>query len=138
MSAHRIGPFPAEFWRGEQPDFAHQRSTSHTRAGANGVGRVLVGKSGRAFWAELEFHAITYARGLALIPQLMNLTGRPPVMIIHNYRPLWLAPYRHLFYVNNVRLIRTNAMPRIVGPGYNYLGGTAVTVAIELEPFPLF
>lgn len=137
-NAHRVHDFPVAFWRGDQPDFSHQRVTSHTRAGANAVGRTLVGRWGRRFTAELELHAATYNAALAVVPTLMELTGRGPVNVIYNRRPLWLAPYRHLFLITDVRLQHTRAMPRILGPNYNYAGGAAVVVSVEFEPFPLF
>lgn len=137
-NAHRLHDLPVAFWRGDQPDLAHQRTVSQTRAGANGIGRTLVGRFGRRFTAELEFHSASYAGALAVLPAVMNLTGRGPVEVVYNRVPLWLAPYRHNFLVTSARLVSCTRRVRIIGPNYNFAGGTAVVIAVELEPFPLF
>ena len=137
-NAHRLGPLPVAFWRGDQPQFAHQRTVSHTRAGANGIGRTLLGRWGRRFTSELEFHSATYPTGLAVITAVLNMTGRAPQQVVFNRVPLWVSPFRHNFLVTSARLVRATKRVRIIGPNYNFPSGTAVVIAIEFEPFPLF
>lgn len=137
-NAHRVGPYPAAFWRGDAPRFAYQRISTHTRPGANGVGRLLLGKSGQRFTAELEFHSAVYARGLQLYAALMNLTGRPPVPLVYNRQALYRAPWRHLFHVEDVDLVRADEQVRIMGPNYDFVAGAAIVCAVTFRPFPLF
>lgn len=134
MSAHGIDIFNFEFWRSGPPQLVHEQVVTHTRPGADGIGQTKLGQWGRPFSAELDADFATYGEAMAVYGLLTQIVGTGPVPLKYN-QINYMNTFGHLYLVDGVQLIRCKRMNRLIGPGYDFIGGSRLTVSIQLTPF---
>lgn len=133
--AHSIGNLTFRFWRGTSPQLVQQQITSHTRPGADDVGKIKNGIYGQPFQSTLVEHFSSFAAGEVFIPNYFNLVDSlGPVAVVYN-NINYQAVHGHLYYVDACQIVSHKAHPRLMGPNYDYIGGSEMIVQFTLTPF---
>jgi hypothetical protein len=130
---HKIDRFEFQFWDGDSPDTPRQQVETFQRAGVNGTGFRMLGERGQPFDAQLTAHLVNYALTRPLLKQYETLIGASPVEAWFNYRRL-LTDWQVKFEVLDVAELDCRVNVRLIGPGYNYLGGASLVTRWRLLP----
>lgn len=131
---HKIHEFTFQFWRSPPPITVHYQSESFTRLGVDGIGKVRTGKRGRQFEAVVEEHAQFYWLAMSVIPQYHALPQTGPKRIVYNGIDYY-DTFNHLYLVDNVEIVECQAVPRLTGPGYDFIGGARIVSRWLLTPY---
>lgn len=134
MANHYIHVFSFQFWRSPPPTTVQYQGESFTRLGEPIVGKVLTGKRGLPFEAVVEEDFISYAYAMAFIPLYHALPFTGPRRVMYNQID-YLAAFNHLYFIDAVEVVSCKAMPRLTGPGYDFLGGARMQVKWTMTPF---
>ena len=139
---HYIDIHSFQFWRTGPPATVQRQGESFTRVGQNVVGKILTGKRGMPFEAVTEEDFQTYDYAMAYSQFYSQLPFSGPKRIVYNDID-YLAMFGHLYWIDSVEVVQCLAMPRIVGPDYDYTSGARVTVRwmmtpLYIEPDPTF
>lgn len=134
MAIHYIDVFTFQFWRSEPPLTVCEKSESYTRFGVNGVGKVRTGKRGPQFQVTVEEDMPSYLYAMGMIPLYHALPNIGPKTIVYNGIN-YMAAFNHLYLVDDVEVLDCRAMPRLVGPNYDYIGGARISVRWTLTPY---
>lgn len=130
---HRIDQFVFQFWEGEPPHAPTQAVEVFTRAGVAGTGQRLLAARGAPFEVQLTEHFASFLLAIPMISQYETLIGADPVEVWWEHlRQLPLI--RTKFAVLAVRRVSLEASVRLMGPGYNFAGGAALTTRWQLLP----
>lgn len=134
MSAHQIaGTWNFEFWRGTPPPLPQYQISQHTRPGINGIGEQRVGRWHAPISATLVSHWSSYVNAMAVIDNYVALTGSGLVVVSYNSIN-WFGAYGIKFLVDGVEFVDCQARVRLIGPGYDYLGGAELITQWTLTP----
>lgn len=134
MAAHYIDIFSFQFWRSPPPVTVQYQGESFTRLGESAIGKVRTGKRGLPFEVITEEDFISYAYAMAHIPLYHALPFTGPKRVIYNWID-YLATFNHLYFIDAVELVECKAMPRLTGPGYDFIGGARMQVKWRMTPF---
>lgn len=134
MAKHYIHVFSFQFWRSAPPATVQNQGESFTRLGEPIVGKIMTGKRGLPFQVVTEEDFISYAYAMAFIPLYDKLPFTGPKRVIYNDID-YLAAFNHLYFVDTVELVECKAMPRLTGPGYDFVGGARMQVKWTMTPF---
>jgi hypothetical protein len=130
---HFIENFSFQFWHGTRPTRPTRQIVGHAAFAKDGVGQNRGGKIGRQFESQLVGHWPTYVAAVSMIPQYQELIGEAPVKVVWegiDLETVWEVKY----LVDHVELLEARAMPRLIGPGYDFIGGTRLTTRWLLTP----
>lgn len=131
MTTHAIGPHTFALWRtSPPPPVLYQRVALHVRPGADGLTAQKIGTWGQPFEAVVVAHFATTAEALAAQAAYAQLPDAGPLAVIWDGVPY--TNYGQLFICSDVMVQQIQVVPRLIGPGYDYLPGVEVVVRFRL------
>jgi hypothetical protein len=134
MAKHYIDVFSFQFWHGQPPRTVQYQGESFTRVGQPIVGKIMTGKRGLPFECETAEDFVSYAYAMAFIPLYHALPFTGPKRVIYNQID-YLTTYNHLYFIDHVDVVECKAMPRLIGPDYDFPGGARMRVKWQMTPF---
>lgn len=134
MPRHYIDIFSFQFWEGPPPRTVQYVGEEFTRLGEPIIGKIQTGKRGRPFECVTEEHFVNYAYAMSFIPLYHALPFTGPKRVVYNLID-YLAAFNHVYFIDAVELVECRAVPRLIGPGYDYLGGARMRVKWRMSPF---
>lgn len=134
MASHYIDIYSFQFWRSPPPATVQFQGESFTRLGEPIVGKIQTGKRGQQFQVITEEDFISYAYAMSFVPLYHALPFTGPKRVIYNNID-YLATFNHLYFIDTVELVECRAMPRLIGPGYDFTGGARLQVKWVMTPF---
>lgn len=134
MTTHSIGGKTFWFWREGPPQLTHDRVSVHARPGADDVAIQLVGDRGEPFQSVLVGRYVSYALALADYSDMRVVLPGLGHQVVYNGIN-YQGVFNHRYYVLAVDMVSCKVKPRMLGPGYDYIGGAELTVRIEMVPY---
>ncbi len=135
MSVHFIGNYQFTLWLSEPPPIMGQQTVEHVQPGQDGVTQQRIGLWGTPFDAVVASHFAAGADAQAAVLQYSTLRGAGPVAVVWNSVPY--VQYGQMFLVSSFDLVRMQIMPRLTGPGYDFIGGTEVVSRFRMIPISI-
>lgn len=133
MSAYGIDVFNFEFWDGPPPVVPTQKVIVTHRPGVSGVAHQLLGVWGETFDANLTSHWVNQLAAMTGHAYMNALIGTGGKYLKYN-NINWSSLHGVLFHVNGVQLVTLKSVPRIIGPGYDFVAGTIMVAKFTLTP----
>jgi len=133
MSAYGIDIFNFEFWDGPPPPVPTTKVIESHRPGASGVAQQIIGAWGDTFDVNLRSHWAGQLPAVNAYALMKLIIGTGPVPVKFNYIN-WSSMYGVLYHVDNVDLVALRSVPRLIGIGYDFIGGAILTTKWTLTP----
>ena len=132
---HFIGNHQFALWLSAPPPIMGQQTVEHVQPGQDGVTQQRVGLWGTPFDAVVASHFATGAQAQTAALQYSGLQGSGPVAVVWNGVPY--VQYGQMFLVSSFTLLQMRVMPRLLGPGYDFVGGTEVVSRFRMIPISI-
>lgn len=134
MADHFIDIFSFQFWRSAPPRTVQFQGESFTRVGEPIIGKIYTGKRGLPFDVVVEEDFSSYGYAMSHIPLYHAIPFTGPVRVIYN-RIDYMAVFNHLYFIDGVEILECKALPRLIGPNYDYVGGARMSVRWQMTPY---
>ena len=133
MAAYGINIFDFVRWEGSPPPLVKEHVATFNKIGQAGISAQRTGIHGDPF--EVTLSAVFANKNDALVEEstYRNLIGANPSQIVYDNTNFWFQ-YAHLYLVTAVDTVSMKAHPRLVGPGYDLLGGWLVKTRWQMVP----
>lgn len=131
--SYAIDSFTFVRWFGQPPQLVTNHVRIQTKLGQNGISAQATGIHGDPFDFEAETALADQSQVAALENAYRSLVGSSPVVVIHNGNN-YFTTYGHKYLVLDVKITQTKRHPRLIGPGYDYIGGWLLRSRWQLLP----
>lgn len=133
MAAYQIATFDFVRWDGSPPPLVKEHVATFNKIGQAGISAQRTGIHGDPFEATLSAVFATKNDMLVETESYRDLIGATPSQVVYDDTNLFFL-YSHLYLVTAVDTVSTKTHPRLVGPGYDLLGGWLVKTRWQMVP----
>lgn len=131
--AYQVDQWGFVRWLGSPPRLVSEHVALFTKPGQPGVSAQLMGEYGEPFDAELHAAFATQALAAVAEQNYRFLVGSSPVVVVHNAKNYWTI-HGHLYLILRAEVTDVRCHPRLMGPGYDYIGGWLVRSRWTMQP----
>ena len=139
MTTSKVGAFNFIKWIGPPPVIVSEQGTTFHRPGTDGTGQQTIGRWSDPFIVTLIHWESTYLRALrnaALMSTTLPRSG--PIIVAYEGIRYHLPPFRTLYHVDSLSIVKCQKLARQYGSGINYQNGGEVVVEMTFTPLPLY
>lgn len=132
---YRIGQSEWHLWRGPPPAFVQEQVEHYIRPGTDSIGIQTLGLWAPPFEVELEAHFPDYLTALLASKRVVDQPRRVVRVIYETID--YAEQFKHEYAMDRFDVLDVRAVPRLLGPDYDYPGGGRLICRAMLTPIRL-